>query len=433
MIYLDSATIVKLVHAEPESPALCRWLDKRAETGWISSVLTEIESFRALARYAPEAVSRLPAVLDQIDLDQRIRILARTVQPVTVRSLDAIHLGAALQSRPGLTSFVTYDSCGRLIERDRSAIGRVRHLAWHGDLALGDLVGRVDHGKSMSAWTSFCSRSFWTMGITVSLLPAGPIIPVPCAARDRPGFGKYVRDADVGDVPPARAAKLTSRRLLRSRVAMRRTVRVRALLAGSAGYSPAGVHTGRYWLVAAMAVSLSRSQMLTRTITMGRARSSRPVPNAARCAQAGPRRNPRLYMVRARAAPRVMRMSHPPAGGMCGVGEEQRSGQGGLQADPEPRHPRQRLGNCGRRSLVGLRHVHEAAELWLLMNTGWCAVFVLPARAPVRLALLPAPEVWDGRSPVCPSTHAPIRHRATCFQASRASEVISTTASRTAW
>ena len=122
MIYLDSAAVVKLVHAEPESPALRRWLDNRAETGWISSVLTEVESFRALARYAPEAVSRLPAVLDQIaliDLDQRIRILARTVQPVTVRSLDAIHLGTALHSRPGLTSFVTYDT--RLLDAARAA------------------------------------------------------------------------------------------------------------------------------------------------------------------------------------------------------------------------------------------------------------------------------------------------------------------------
>ena len=122
MIYLDSGAVVKLVHAEPESPALRLWLDKRAETGWISSVLTEIESFRALARYAPEAVSRLPAVLDQIDLidlDQRIRILARTVQPVTVRSLDAIHLGTALQSRPGLTSLVTYDK--RLLDAARAA------------------------------------------------------------------------------------------------------------------------------------------------------------------------------------------------------------------------------------------------------------------------------------------------------------------------
>jgi hypothetical protein len=52
-------------------------------------VLTEIESFRALARYAPEAISRLPAVLDQIDLDQRIRMLAQTVTPATVRSVSS--------------------------------------------------------------------------------------------------------------------------------------------------------------------------------------------------------------------------------------------------------------------------------------------------------------------------------------------------------
>lgn len=112
MIYLDSAAVVKLVHPEPESAALRVWLDDRAETQWISSVLTEIESFRALARYAPEGVSRLPAVLDQIDLidlDQRIRMLARSVSPATVRSLDAIHLGTALRSRSALISFVTYD------------------------------------------------------------------------------------------------------------------------------------------------------------------------------------------------------------------------------------------------------------------------------------------------------------------------------------
>jgi len=122
MIYLDSAAVVKLAHAEPESAALRRWLDERAETGWISSVLTEIESFRALARYAPQAASRLPAVLDQIDLidlDRPIRTLARTVTPATVRSLDAIHLGTALRSRPSLTSFVTYDR--RLLDAAQAA------------------------------------------------------------------------------------------------------------------------------------------------------------------------------------------------------------------------------------------------------------------------------------------------------------------------
>jgi len=122
MIYLDSAAVVKLVHAEPESAALRGWLDERAESQWISSVLTEIESFRALARYAPEAVSRLPAVLDQIeliDLDQRIRMVARTVTPTMVRSLDAIHLGTAIRFRSSLTSFVTYDK--RLLDAAKAA------------------------------------------------------------------------------------------------------------------------------------------------------------------------------------------------------------------------------------------------------------------------------------------------------------------------
>jgi len=121
MIYLDSAAVVKLVHAETESQALRDWLNARAETGWISSVLTEIESFRALARYAPEAISRLPAVLDLIELvgvDPPVRILAQTAKPATVRSLDAIHLGTALHTRPVLTSFVTYDK--RLLDAARA-------------------------------------------------------------------------------------------------------------------------------------------------------------------------------------------------------------------------------------------------------------------------------------------------------------------------
>jgi len=122
MIYLDSAAVVKLAHAESESQALRDWLDERAETGWISSVLVEIESFRALARHAPAAVARLHLVLDQIeliDLSPRIRILAQTAQPATVRSLDAIHLGTALHVRSRLTSFVTYDK--RLLDAAAAA------------------------------------------------------------------------------------------------------------------------------------------------------------------------------------------------------------------------------------------------------------------------------------------------------------------------
>jgi predicted nucleic acid-binding protein len=109
-IYLDSAAIVKLVHAENETHALREWLDERIDSPWTSSALLEVEAFRALARYAPEAASRLPPVLDLmnlVDVDTGIRILAQTVRPATVRSLDAIHLATALRVRPA--SFVTYD------------------------------------------------------------------------------------------------------------------------------------------------------------------------------------------------------------------------------------------------------------------------------------------------------------------------------------
>jgi uncharacterized protein len=112
MIYLDSAAIVKLAHAEAESGALRDWLDKRAELGWVSSVLAEVESFRALARHAPSAVSRLHSVLDLIelvDLDAGVRLTAQAVAPASVCSLDAIHLATALHLGSQLTTFVTYD------------------------------------------------------------------------------------------------------------------------------------------------------------------------------------------------------------------------------------------------------------------------------------------------------------------------------------
>jgi uncharacterized protein len=56
---------------------------------------------------------------DLIGLNPRIRILAQTVQPATVRSLDAIHLGTALHARTMLTSFVTYDK--RLLDAATAA------------------------------------------------------------------------------------------------------------------------------------------------------------------------------------------------------------------------------------------------------------------------------------------------------------------------
>jgi hypothetical protein len=96
MIYLDSAAVVKLAHASPNQ--------RRCAGGWASgprpdgSVRYSLKSKRS-GRWPgmPGAVSRLPAVLDQIDLidlDPRIRILAQAVEPATVRSL-ADHRGTS--------------------------------------------------------------------------------------------------------------------------------------------------------------------------------------------------------------------------------------------------------------------------------------------------------------------------------------------------
>ena len=58
-------------------------------------------------------------LMDLVEINQGIRILAQTVTPVTVRSLDAIHLATALHVRGQLTSFVTYDK--RLTDAARMA------------------------------------------------------------------------------------------------------------------------------------------------------------------------------------------------------------------------------------------------------------------------------------------------------------------------
>jgi predicted nucleic acid-binding protein len=129
VIYLDSAAAVKLVHAEADSAALRDFLDKRSTIEWASSSLVEIDTYRALVRATeptdmPMMINQFHALLDlivRIEIDSGIRILAQTVTPPTVRSLDAIHLatGLRLRDQNRLTSFVTYDK--RLAEAASAA------------------------------------------------------------------------------------------------------------------------------------------------------------------------------------------------------------------------------------------------------------------------------------------------------------------------
>jgi predicted nucleic acid-binding protein len=108
--YLDSSAIVKLAVREPESDALRRHLRRRRPL--ISSALARTEVLRSLLGGGAPALAsgrRVLARIDLIRLNDRVLNGAGTLEPVDVRSLDAIHLAAAGRLGTDLSEIVTYD------------------------------------------------------------------------------------------------------------------------------------------------------------------------------------------------------------------------------------------------------------------------------------------------------------------------------------
>jgi predicted nucleic acid-binding protein len=109
--YLDTSAAVKLVVDEPGSKAMTAWA--RSHAGEVlSSDLLRTELLRATRRGAPEQMSGARAVLDSITL---VGLPAPTFEhaaeldPDMLRSLDALHLAAALELGDELDGIVTYD------------------------------------------------------------------------------------------------------------------------------------------------------------------------------------------------------------------------------------------------------------------------------------------------------------------------------------
>jgi uncharacterized protein len=111
-IYLDSSALVKLALREPETPALRAYLTRRRGT-WVSSALARTEVLRAvlpLGTTATRAAQHVLARCDLIRLNERLLGEAGILQPVELRSLDAIHLATASRLGPDLREIVTYDT-----------------------------------------------------------------------------------------------------------------------------------------------------------------------------------------------------------------------------------------------------------------------------------------------------------------------------------
>lgn len=108
-VYLDASAIVKLVVEEAETDALERFLPARAPRA--SASIARVEVVRAVRHKGSVAVRNARVILDGIDLvqlDDELLDLAGELEP-QLRSLDAIHLAAALELGDELEAVVTYD------------------------------------------------------------------------------------------------------------------------------------------------------------------------------------------------------------------------------------------------------------------------------------------------------------------------------------
>lgn len=109
--YIDTSAFLKLIVKEVESAALAqrmrRWPDRASAT------LLRTEAARALRRSGNgEMLGQARRMMDAINLiriDEPLLDRAGDLEPPGLRSLDAIHLAAALSVGPDLAAVVTYD------------------------------------------------------------------------------------------------------------------------------------------------------------------------------------------------------------------------------------------------------------------------------------------------------------------------------------
>jgi predicted nucleic acid-binding protein len=108
--YLDTSAFVKLCWPEPQSEALHAYL-----RGWplrVSAALLWTETLRAAQRQSPARVERtwrLLQLMPLLEVDRGLFRQAGLLGPAHIRSLDAIHIAAAMSLGSDLGIVITYD------------------------------------------------------------------------------------------------------------------------------------------------------------------------------------------------------------------------------------------------------------------------------------------------------------------------------------
>lgn len=109
--YVDTSALVKLVVAESETAALRAWLEDPARE-LVACDLARTELMRAVRRAVPDRVLQAREVLDAVTLVHVTPAVfedAGRLDPAGLRSLDAIHLAAALDLGDDLDGLITYN------------------------------------------------------------------------------------------------------------------------------------------------------------------------------------------------------------------------------------------------------------------------------------------------------------------------------------
>ena len=110
-IYIDSSALVKTVIEEAESVALARYLTGFPDDNRLTAAIARPELLRTVAGRGAAVDSARTALarLNFIAITTSILDTAATLSPPELRTVDAIHLAAALVV-PELRALVTYDS-----------------------------------------------------------------------------------------------------------------------------------------------------------------------------------------------------------------------------------------------------------------------------------------------------------------------------------
>ncbi len=113
VLYVDSSAALKRIFLEAETDLVGSTLRSRVNSGDLiaASTLTWVEVTRSVLRARPaDAEAQVDAALSgiaELPLDETVLTRARWIGPPTLRSLDAIHLAAALVL--GATEMLTFD------------------------------------------------------------------------------------------------------------------------------------------------------------------------------------------------------------------------------------------------------------------------------------------------------------------------------------